>query len=198
MQSTMGVFFYQENRSLFIFSGAYLREFLLIPGGLTEYMGNFISQGYYSSLYGSLVVSVFPVLFAIALFRIHKVLSAHKPVWFILIIAPSCLLLVMQMRVDHFIHHSLGFLFLALFTWLSIHLSSKRLNFLVPLLFPAFVHLTGSFALIFPAIYTVYCLLHKKGKSRYTLPGILVIVTLLSLIGFERILSNKFRLYQYF
>ena len=184
------VFFYQENRSLFIFSGAYLREFLLIPGGLTEYMGNFISQWYYSSLYGSLVLSVFPVLFAIALFRIYEVLTTHKPVWIILIIAPSCLLLVLQVRIDHFIHHSLGYLLLALFTWLSIHLSRKGLSILVPLLFPAFVHLTGSFALIFPAIFTIYCLVHIQGKSRYILPVILFIIALLSLTGFEGILLN--------
>ena len=184
------VFFYQENRSLFIFSGAYLREFLLIPGGLTEYMGNFISQGYYSSLYGSLVLSLVLILFAAALFRIYKVLTGQKPLWLILIIGPSCLLLFMQMRTDHFIHHSLGYLFLALFTWLSVYFSRKHLPFLVPLLFPAIVHLTGSFALIFPAIYTVYCLLHEKGRLRYTLPGILIIVALLSWIGFESILLN--------
>lgn len=184
------VFFYQENRSLFIFSGAYLREFLLIPGGLTEYMGNYISQGYYSGLYGSLVLSLVLVLFAAALFRIYKVLTGQKPLWLILIIGPSCLLLFMQMRTDHFIHHTLGYLFLALFTGFSIHLSRKRLSLLVPLLFPAFVHLTGSFALIFPAIYTVYCLLHEKGRLRYALPGILIIVALLSWIGFESILLN--------
>ncbi len=184
------VFFYQENRSLFIFSGAYLREFLLIPGGLTEYMGNFISQWYHSSLYGSLVLSLILVLFAAALFRIYKVLTGQKPLCLILIIGPSCLLLVMQMRTNHFIHHSLGYLFLALFTWLSVYFSRKHLHFLVPLLFPAFVHLTGSFALVFPAIYTIYSLVHNKGRSRYTLPVILFIIALLSLTGFEGILLN--------
>jgi len=185
------VFFYQENRSLFIFSGAYLRKFLSIPGGLMKYMGNFITQGYYSSLYGSLVLSLVLVLFAAALFRIYKVLTAHKPLWLILIIGPSCLLLVMQMRTDHFIQHSLGYLLLALFTWLSIHLSRKRLSLLIPLLFPALVHLTGSFSLIFPAIYTIYSLAHNKGRSRYIQPVILIISALLSLFVLEGILLHN-------
>ncbi len=182
------VFFYQENRSLFIFSGAYFREFLSMPGGLTEYMGNFISQGYYSGLYGSLVLSLVLLLFAAGLFRIYRVLAGQKPLWSILIIGPSCLLLFMQMRTDHFFHHSLGYLFLVLFTGLSIILSRKGRSLLVPMLFPAFVHLTGSFALIFPAIFTLYCLLYKKGRSRYALPGVLLIVALLTWMGMESIL----------
>ena len=112
-----GLFFYQENRSLFIFSGEYLREFLMMPGGLTEYIGNFIKQVYFSKLYGSLVVSFFLVLFAIALFRMYKVLSTDKTVWLILILAPSCLLLLMQTRNDHFIHHTIRYLLLALLCW---------------------------------------------------------------------------------
>ena len=137
------------------------------------------------------MLSLVLVLFAAALFRTYKVLTAHKPLWLILIIGPSCLILVMQMRTDHFIQHSLGYLLLALFTWLSIHLSRKRLSLLIPLLFPALVHLTGSFSLIFPAIYTIYSLAHNKGRSRYIQPVILIISALLSLFVLEGILLHN-------
>jgi len=160
----------------------------MVPGGLTGYIGNFFTQLYFSRLFGSLVASFFLVLFAAILFRIYKVLSTDKPVWLILIIGPSCLLLFMQMRNDYFIHHTIGYLSLACFTWISVLLSTKRLNFLVPLLFLPFIYLTGSFALIFPVIYTAYCLLYQKGRSRYTLPVILIIVATSSLILFDKVL----------
>ena len=180
-----GVFLYQENRSLFIFSGAYLREFLGFPGGLSEYIGNFIQQGYYSSLYGALVLSLFLLLFAACLGGMYKAMSGNKGVPLPLILAPSCLLLLMQMQSDHTLHHSLGYVFVAGFTCLSLYFRRKRLSFLIPLLFPAFVHLTGSYSLVFLAIFIVYCLLHKKGRARYTLPGILIILAFLSMMGLE-------------
>ena len=40
-----GIFFYQENESLFIFSYEYLQKFIVKPGGLLEYAGNFLKQG---------------------------------------------------------------------------------------------------------------------------------------------------------
>jgi len=183
-----GLFFFQENRSLFIFSGEYLREFLMVPGGMTEYIGNFIKQGYFSTLFGSLVASLFLLLFAAVLYRLYKALSGDNPVWFILILGPTCLLLFMQMRSDHFIHHTIGYLFLAYFTWISVLLNTKRLKFLVPLLFLPFIYLTGSFALIFPVIFTLNCLLNKEGTARYTSPGILIITAILALILFEKVL----------
>ena len=35
-----GIFFYQENKSLFIFSSEYIQKFLVKPGGLLFYSGN--------------------------------------------------------------------------------------------------------------------------------------------------------------
>src|SRR3989339_739670 len=50
-----GLFFFQENKSLFIFSNEYIQKYLMKPGGLLEYSGNFLTQYYYSDLYGSLI-----------------------------------------------------------------------------------------------------------------------------------------------
>ena len=182
------LFFYQENSSLFIFSGEYLHKFLVIPGGLLEYIGNFLTQGYYSTIYGSLVVSLFLLLFSAIFIRIYKLLSTDKPVWVLLMLVPSCLLLLMQMRYDHSIHHTLGYLLLTCYSLVSIFFGTKRLNVPIPALFPLFFYFTGSFALVFPVIYLVYCMVYKKGTSKYLLPGILIIVAIFTFIVFERFL----------
>jgi hypothetical protein len=70
------IFFYQENLSLFVFSREYLIQFASKPGGLLEYAGNFLSQGYFNNLYGTLVLSVVFTSIAIVFQKIGKHL--HK------------------------------------------------------------------------------------------------------------------------
>lgn len=66
------MFFYQENLSLFVFSGEYLQQFTIKPGGLLEYAGNFFIQGYFSYLYGSVILSLVFTLLAIIFLKINK------------------------------------------------------------------------------------------------------------------------------
>jgi hypothetical protein len=68
-------FFYQENLTLFLFSRGYLSGFLIKPGGLLEYAGNFLAQGYYNTLYGALVLAVVNYLYLSVFMRIGKKLS---------------------------------------------------------------------------------------------------------------------------
>ena len=46
-----GIFFHQENNSLFIFSADYFRKFTDKPGGMLTYAGNFLIQFYFSPFY---------------------------------------------------------------------------------------------------------------------------------------------------
>jgi hypothetical protein len=183
-----GIFFYQENRSLFIFSGEYLGKFLVKPGGLLEYAGNFLTQVYYSRFYGSLVVSLFLLIFCSLLIRINKLLSADKSFCLLLIFVPTCLLLLMQMRNDHLIHHTLGYLLLTFYSLDSIIFGTRRLNILIPVLFPLLSYIAGAFALVFPVMYLVYCIVYKKGVPRYLLPLILIITAFVTFWIFDNIL----------
>lgn len=183
-----GLFFYQENNSLFIFSGEYLGKYIAIPGGLLEYTGNFISQGYFNVIYGSLVLSFLLSLFFAVIFRIYKLLSADKPIYILLILVPACLLFLVQSGIDRRMHHTLGYLFLLLYFQISIIFDKKQLNILIPALYPLFFYITGSFALIFPLVFLCYSVVNKKGRSRYPLPGILIITSIVTYIIFENIL----------
>jgi len=183
-----GLFFCIENSSLFIFSKDYLFDYLLKPGGLLEYLGNFITQGYCSRIYGSLIVTLFLVLSATMFIRICRLLSTHIPEWLILILIPSCLLLLIQMRPDNRVHHTLGYLLVVYYFLITLIFETKRLSLLTLVLFPLFFYITGSFALVFTIIYIDYCLVYKKGPSRYLLPGIMILVSVFTFLLFERIL----------
>ena len=183
-----GIFFYQENESLFIFSYEYLQKFIVIPGGLLEYAGNFLKQGYYNYAYGSLIVSFLLILLFSVFIKINNRLCCDKSFSILLILLPSCLLLLMQTHYEHFIHHSLGILLVVLWFWISIISVDKRLRFLCLTLFPVFYYLTGSCALIYMGLYIMYSLIYDKGILRYQLSAFLIAATILTFIVFKEVI----------
>ena len=169
-----GIFFYQENKSLFIYSSEYLQEFTIKPGGLLIYAGNFLTQGYFNSLYGSLIVSILLILLCIVFIKINKRLSSDRSFSLFLILLPSCLLLLLQTRYDFFMQHSLGYLLVTLWFLVSIVPVKKHLRFIILALFPIFFYLVGSFALIYLGMYIMYSVIYEKEILRYLLPAFLI------------------------
>ncbi|PZX16826.1 hypothetical protein LX69_01640 [Breznakibacter xylanolyticus] len=53
---------YQEQYQLFLFTGDYLFDYLSRPGGLSDYLGNFITQFYFYSWIGALMIVLLLVL----------------------------------------------------------------------------------------------------------------------------------------
>jgi len=183
-----GIFFYQENKSLFIFSSEYIQQFTTKPGGLLIYAGNFLTQGYFNSLYGSLLISTLLILLCIVFTIINKRLSVDRSFSILFILLPSCLLLLLQTRYDLFIQHSLGYLFVALWFLVSIIPLKNHLRFIIPVLFPVFFYLVGSFALIYLGMYIMFSVIYEKGNLRYFLPAFLIAIAFLTFIIFKEVL----------
>jgi hypothetical protein len=182
------LFFYQENISLFVFSGQYLHQFLIKPGGLLEYTGNFLAQFFFNSAYGALILSAILTSFVIAGIKINSRLSSGKSLPLILIVIPLCLLLLMQINFNWMLRNDIGFLFTMLYFLFSIA-SHKKIHYIFTLaFFPVFYYLTGSFAWIYLCMYIVYCLAFKKGFSLYWCPVILLIIAFASFILFKEII----------
>ncbi len=183
-----GLFFRIENSSLFVFSKEYLFDYLIKPGGLLEYLGNFISQWYYSIIIGSVAVTLFLILSALIFIRICKLLSTNTPDCLIVILIPSCLLLLVQIHSGNMVYHTLGYLLLVYYFLITIILETKQLSLITLVLFPLFFYLAGSYAIIYILIYINFCLIFKNGSSRFLLPGIMILVTVLTFFLFEGIL----------
>jgi hypothetical protein len=183
-----GVFFYQENRTLFIFSADYLQKFTEKPGGLLVYAGNFLTQGYFNALYGSLLVSVLLILISVFFIKIIRQLSADRSYSLFLILLPSCLLLLLQTRYDLFIHQILGFLLVNIWFLVSIVLAGKKLRFIILIIFPVFYYLVGTFALIYMGIYIMFSVIYEKGIFRYYFPCFLIPIAFSTFIVFKEVL----------
>jgi hypothetical protein len=182
-----GNFFYQENRSLFVFSDEYIQKFTSRPGGLLIYAGNFLTQFYFNSLYGSLIVSTLLILINIVFVKINKRLSAGRSSSLLFVLFPSCLLLLLQTRYDIYLQHSLGFLLVEL--WFLVSIVSEKLYFRLIFLglFPLFYYLVGSFALIYLGMYIIFSVIYEIGIRRFYFIAFLTGIAFLTFIVFKEV-----------
>lgn len=182
------IFSYQENRSLFFFSGDYFQKFIIKPGGFLEYSGNFLTQGHYNPIYGSLILSVLLILQCVVFYKINRILSSGRSYSLLLILIPSSLFLLMQKQPDLFIFFNIGFLLTSLYFLFSIGPRKWQYRIMILTLFPIFFYLAGSFILIFVGMYLIYCITYEKGFFRILLPVLLIVSFILVFIIFKEFL----------
>lgn len=182
------IFFYQENSSLFIYSGDYFHKFAGKAGGLLEYAGYFLTQFYFNPLFGTLIITGILLLIWYLFKKISRRLGSESILSPVLILLPSLLLLLVQMRYDHLMHLNLGFLATASWFLLSINAKKRIAKFSLIALFPLFIYLTGSFAIIYAGMYITYCIFYEQKALRIILPLFLILVCLFSFMVFRNYL----------
>lgn len=159
-----------------------------MPGGLLVYAGNFLMQGYFSTLFGSLINSLLLILLFIVLRSVLKRLSQKVHSALLLALLLPLILLVCQTNYNYYVFHTLGFLSAAL--WFHINVSAKRkiIRTILLILFPLFYYITGTFALIFPGMYFMYSGLSENRKERFVFPLNQLAVSLFSVTLFYKLI----------
>jgi hypothetical protein len=183
-----GIFIYQEQKSLFVFSTEYFQKHLLKPGGVLKYIAAFITQGYLSVLFGALINSLIITLLSIVSWAIAKRLSAGRA--FIMPFSFLMPLGVMICQYDYHynILHSLGFLTTAFLFLLSLILTSKTSRIIVIILFPLLYFVSGSYSLVYLAMYSVCGILKYRDKYTFIFSLIQISVALVTIIVFYNLI----------
>jgi len=174
------LFFYQENISLFVYSGDYLHQAFIRPGGLLDYIGSFFVQFFFNPVYGSIIISAILTLIVIVGISINKQLSPNSSLSLFLVLIPVCLLILLHINFNWMLRNNIGFLLTMIYFLFSIA-SSKRLHFMIVLFFfPLFYYVAGSFAWLFMGMLLIYCFAYKNGSFRFYYPVILLILGFVS------------------
>ena len=124
---------YQEQNQLFLFTWDYLGERLRLPGGLADWLSEFLVQFFYLRWAGALVMALLAVLLQRAVWRAAK--SAGVPDHasaYTLTIIPSLLVLVYQGDVEVLLSYPVALLLAVAFCPLFIKAGWHRL-WLLPL-----------------------------------------------------------------
>ena len=185
---TREIFLFQKNRVIFTFSSDYLHQYTSKPGGLLEYAGNFLTQGYYNYTAGFLILSLFLMLAWVIHSNINKLLSEvdAPPMLFTLI--PVGLLLICYGNFHYFIHYTLGYLTAVTCFLFTIKRENKRQWVIFLVLFPLLFYGAGSFSFIYAGLCIIRIIVSKKGLSGYLLPVLMVIYVCLTFEVFKNFL----------
>ncbi len=162
-----GLFYYQESRGLFIYSGDYLQEFAAKPGGLLEYSGSFLTQVYHYTIPGAMLFSLLLILSWFVIRRMSIKLSedtGNRPV---IILLPVFVLLFSQCGFNHYIHYTTGYLGAISIFLINDPGKGKLRWFLFPVMFAFAFYLLGSFAFIYAGIFLMRIITIERGGSVY-------------------------------
>ena len=183
-----GHFFVQEKKTLFIFSGEYFSSFACKPGGMLEYAGAFLTQGYQSVLYGSFLLAALFLLFFASSFSAAKLLTGKKNVPPVPVLLSLFLFLVILVREDQLLCNSLGFLLVVVCFRLLITLIEKRLPGIILICFPFLFYLSGSFSFLFVIMIVAFSMFSLKGKQRFLYPILLFMSVVCTFFIFREII----------
>ena len=87
---------YQEQNQLFLFTWDYLRERILLPGGLADYLSEFLVQLFYVRVLGAIIMALLAISLQLAVWKA----AGKKRSLYALSFIPSLLVLVYQGDVD--------------------------------------------------------------------------------------------------
>lgn len=159
---------YQYQEPIFFFNPRFFQDYLLYPGGLTEYIAAFLAQLYYFPWVGALMITIFAGLtFFFTRWLIKE--TGAKIGGDIISFIPALLLLACHSQYEFLLSFTIGYLFALLFLFLYIYLvpenkiirfliyflSSILLYFLVGGAFFLFVLLCGFFELLLARRYVL-------------------------------------------
>ena len=119
------VLFYQSQQPVFFFDSRFFNSFLSYPGGLAEYAGAFLSQLYYFSWAGALLITFLAWLLYFETSVLIKWICSVKSVRIVHFI-PSMMLLSMHSRYHHSLAVTLGMILMLGFLILYIRISRVR------------------------------------------------------------------------
>jgi hypothetical protein len=182
------LFSYQESTTLFIYTGEYLAKFTDKPGGLIVYLGNFLTQAYFSPFCGSFILALLNVSLWFIMAGAGNSLHAGLLLKRILFLFLFVLMLLFQSQYEHFIFYSLGFLMVAGYFSLIAATEARLLRFIYLLGLPLFYYIAGSFAVLFVLLLSCWSLIYEKDYFRFLNPLFLILAGLLSFFVFRNFL----------
>jgi len=182
------IFFFQENQSIFFYSGQYFLDSLNKPGGFIVLLGKFITQFYTNGFTGSVLLAIlFTTLFYL-FSRVFRTRNIDTTLSQLLSLIPACLLALMQAHYYHFMEVNLGYLSVLLFLSFSIYLNKRNAAFVVLILFPLYYYLAGAFAWVFAGAYIVHAVLFENKNYKYLTTFLLVPLSVLIVFISEKLL----------
>jgi hypothetical protein len=179
---------YQEQFQLFLFNGSYFTERIIVPGGLSDYIAEFLTQFYYIAWIGACILAIILVLIQRMSWIIAKMEGASDE-YYALSFIPALLIWGYMGDENVLLSFVLACLFALIACWGYIKIQENRIFRFIYLLLmiPALYWLSGSVMLILVGCAAVHII--KNTPSKFTGYGYATCVVIYA-VGFILILST--------
>jgi hypothetical protein len=165
------IFFYQEKSKLFFTTFQSFTGYLNRPGGILEYIGDFITSLYYYPVIGAVIVSLEIVLLIYFLTEISKVLAEKNFCGIAFVV--GALFFYMQLNHYYFNFNTLGVLLQIGLFYLTIKYLKGELLWIAVILFPLWYYATGGFSVVYFVLFTLN-MLTKREKGDLIKEGVMI------------------------
>ena len=171
------VFEFQEQGQLFRFDYSYFSDFLSRPGGLSEYMGAFLTQFFINPVAAAFILTSTLILIFVLSGQLLKKYQVQGIVWSLI---PVFSLIALQSDYMFGIGHTVDFILLLSYFALWIKTDKKNFRYsLIVLLWPVLYICSGTFSLLAAALCILYEFLFSKASHRYYFAFIIAIAAIL-------------------
>lgn len=168
---------YTEQLQLFQFSGLYFESLINKPGGLSNYLGTFLTQFYAWNHTGGLLITFILWLLFFVQKRIAR--SWCIKIADVFLLFPTLIFTLFFMDVNAQIGGALAVLIAILFAWAVSLLSRDWIRYSIALLFIPMVYgATGGGLFVYTSLLIVYELLRSKKNIYFIAAFILLSITL--------------------
>jgi len=149
---------YQLQEPIFYLNQRFLIEFLKYPGGLTDYLSNYLSQSFFIPWLGALVITLIAIIMTLCFKRIIQV---TLPDWKTgpVILYPAIALLILHSHYEYHLTYSVGLMIALLCTVFYIRISSASIIIRLPIFTGVIIFLylfTGGLFLLFLIMSILY------------------------------------------
>jgi len=159
-------FHFLEQSQCFILTGEYLVDRISLPGGLSGYIGEFLTQFYYYSLAGPFIITFLLFLIQLVCRRIISRINPNKNL-FAFSFLPALVYAVLLCDEYYPLSGIIGFLSALLGALLYTQLISKRSRFITGLiLIPAIFWIAGGSYIVLTAVIIIYEVLVLSRSER--------------------------------
>ena len=151
------VLYYHEQMQLFRFDGLYFRLYLNTPGGISGYLGSFLTQFYYYPVAGSFIIAA---ILASVYLLFYNVCNTRR--LFFIPFIPVVLLMMSFMNIYFDMSMALGILFVLIgFKYYMI--MSQPVRYIVGLILAAFMYfIAGGNVLLLSLMIIIFEIKHKE------------------------------------
>jgi hypothetical protein len=170
--------FYLEQTQLFRFKWDYFAEFIVRPGGFSEYCGAHLTQFFLFPFIGPVVVTFISLIIYIATIKIFKRFNVYGIIWSFI---PVLMIVALHNDYLYKLGYSIGLMISLIYIAACLPVKNGKIRYAVQIggfliLYP----LTGLFSFLAPAVFILNEVFFSKNKYRfYIISGHFLMIALI-------------------